>query len=159
MTTAADIRMIHLGAAEIRPAAVIHKEAFGFEAWDERALADLLAMPGAVGRMAIDRTPYPPEPLGFMLLLFVAEDAELLTLAVRPTARREGIATRMMADFFDIARQRKATNAFLEVAADNIAAQRLYARLGFLVEGTRRDYYKRPGNKRVAAHLLRRPIG
>jgi [ribosomal protein S18]-alanine N-acetyltransferase len=158
MTTAADIRMIPLGAAEIRTAAVIHQEAFGFEAWDERALADLLAMPGALGRMAIDLTPYPPEPLGFMLALFVAEDAELLTLAVRPTARREGIATRMMTDFFEIAYQRKATNAFLEVAADNIPAQRLYARLGFLVEGTRRDYYKRPGNKRVAAHLLRRPI-
>ena len=157
--TAADVQIIPLGAAEIRAASLIHKEAFGFEAWDERAIADLLAMPGAVGRLAIDRASAPPEPLGFTLLLFVAEDAELLTVAVRPSARREGIATRLMADFFDVAHQRKATNAFLEVAADNVPAQRLYARLGFLVEGTRRDYYKRPGNKRVSAHLLRRPIG
>jgi ribosomal-protein-alanine N-acetyltransferase len=157
--TAADLQIVPLGAAEIRVASIIHKEAFGFEAWDERAIADLLAMPGAVGRLAINRAASPPEPLGFALLLFVAEDAELLTVAVRPSARRQGIATRLMADFFDIAHQRKATNAFLEVAADNVPAQRLYARLGFLVEGTRRDYYKRPGNKRVSAHLLRRPIG
>lgn len=157
--TPPDIAIVSLGAAEIRAAALIHKEAFGFEAWDERAIADLLAMPGAVGRLVVDRAADPPEPLGFALLLFVAEDAELLTVAVRPAARRRHMAMKLMADFFEIARQRKATNAFLEVAADNIPAQRLYARLGFLVEGTRRDYYKRPGNKRVAAHLLRRPIG
>ena len=153
------IAIVPLGAAEIRVAALIHKEAFGFEAWDERAIADLLAMPGAVGRLVIDRTVDPPEPLGFTLLLFVAEDAELLTVSVRPAARRRRVAMKLMADFFEIARQRNATNAFLEVAADNVPAQRLYARLGFFVEGTRRDYYKRPGNKRVAAHLLRRPIG
>jgi len=157
--TAADIRIVPLGAAEIRVASLIHKEAFGFEAWDDRAINDLLNMPGAVGRLAVDPTASPPEPLGFTLLLFVAEDAELLTVAVRPDARRTGVATRLMTDFFDVARSRKATNAFLEVAADNVPAQRLYARLGFLVEGTRRDYYKRPGNKRVAAHLLRRSIG
>lgn len=154
-----DIAIVPLGAAEIRVAAVIHKEAFGFDAWDERAIADLLAMPGAVGRMAVDRAVTPPEPLGFALLLFVAEDAELLTVGVRPAGRRRHVAMKLMADFFEVARQRKATNAFLEVAADNIPAQRLYARLGFLVEGTRRDYYKRPGNTRVSAHLLRRPIG
>jgi ribosomal-protein-alanine N-acetyltransferase len=152
------VRIVPLGPAEIRVAAVIHKEAFGFEAWDERAIADLLAMPGAVGRLALDAAQDPPEPLGFMLLLFVAEDAELLTVAVRPDGRRKGIATALMGDFFSLALERKATNAFLEVAADNVPAQRLYARLGFLVEGTRRDYYKRPGNKRVSAHLLRRPI-
>ena len=152
------MRTVALGPPEIRVAALIHKEAFGFEAWDERAIADLLAMPGAVGRLVVDPTTEPPEPLGFMLLLFVAEDAELLTVAVRPGARRQGIASSLMADFFQLAHQRKATNAFLEVAADNVPAQRLYARLGFLVEGTRRDYYKRPGNKRVSAHLLRRPI-
>ncbi|GGE99730.1 alanine acetyltransferase [Aliidongia dinghuensis] len=153
-----DLAIVPLGAAEIRVAALIHKEAFGFDAWDERAIGDLLAMPGAVGRLAVDRAAEPPEPLGFTLLLFVAEDAELLTVGVRPATRRRGVATRLMQDFFEVARTRKATNAFLEVAADNIPAQRLYSRLGFLVEGTRRDYYKRPGNKRVAAHLLRRPI-
>jgi ribosomal-protein-alanine N-acetyltransferase len=147
-----------MGPAEIRVAAVIHKEAFGFEAWDERAIADLVAMPGAVARLALDPAADPPEPVGFMLLLFVAEDAELLTVAVRPDARRQGVATALLGDFFALAQERKATNAFLEVAADNVPAQRLYARLGFLVEGTRRDYYKRPGNKRVSAHLLRRPI-
>ncbi|HEV2673972.1 MAG TPA: GNAT family N-acetyltransferase [Aliidongia sp.] len=153
-----EIAIVTIGAAELRVAALIHQEAFGFDAWDERAIADLLAMPGAIGRMAIDRAVNPPEPLGFALLLFVAEDAELLTVGVRPAARRRRVAMRLMADFFEVGRRRGATNAFLEVAADNIPGQRLYARLGFLVEGTRRDYYKRPGNKRVAAHLLRRPI-
>jgi ribosomal-protein-alanine N-acetyltransferase len=153
-----DIAIVPFGLAELRVAALIHKEAFDFDAWDEKALADLLAMPGAVGRMAVDRAAGPPEPLGFTLLLFVAEDAELLTVGVRPAARRRGVATRLMQDFFEVAGERRATNAFLEVAADNVPAQRLYTRLGFLVEGTRRDYYKRPGNKRVSAHLLRRPI-
>jgi|HubBroStandDraft_1064217.scaffolds.fasta_scaffold00163_23 ribosomal-protein-alanine N-acetyltransferase len=150
------IRIRPLGPLDLTVAAQIHRDAFGLEAWDVRALADIMAMPGAAGRFAVDGKLGDHRPLGFSLLLLVANDAELLTVAVALQARRRRVGTALIEDFLDIGTEAGAANAFLEVAEDNVPAQRLYARLGFRQEGVRRDYYRRPGNKRVAAHLLRR---
>jgi ribosomal-protein-alanine N-acetyltransferase len=152
------IRIRPLRPLDLPVAAQIHREAFGAEAWDVRALADVMAMPGAAGRIAVDSTLGDHRPLGFSLLLLVANDAELLTIAVAPAARRHKVGMALVEDFLDIGTEAGAANAFLEVAEDNVPAQRLYAQLGFRQEGVRRDYYRRPGNKRVAAHLLRRRL-
>jgi ribosomal-protein-alanine N-acetyltransferase len=152
------IRIRPLGPLDLPFAVQIHRDAFGVEAWDASAIADILAMPGAAGRIAVDGLLGDHRPLGFSLLLLVANDAELLTVAVAPPARRRRVGTALIEDFLDIGTDAGAANAFLEVAEDNIPAQRLYGRLGFRQEGVRRDYYRRPGNKRVAAHLLRRRL-
>jgi ribosomal-protein-alanine N-acetyltransferase len=152
------IRIRPLGPLDLPISVQIHRDAFGFEAWDARAIADILAMPGAAGRIAVDGVLGDHRPLGFSLLLLVANDAELLTVAVTSAARRRRVGTALIEDFLDIGTEAGAANAFLEVAEDNIPAQRLYVRLGFRQEGVRRDYYRRPGNKRVAAHLLRRHL-
>jgi [ribosomal protein S18]-alanine N-acetyltransferase len=152
------IRIRPLGPLDIPVVAQIHNEAFGTEAWDKRAISDIMAMPGAAGRIAVDSALGDHRPLGFSLLLLVANDAELLTIAVTRAARRHRVGMALVEDFLDIGTEAGAANAFLEVAEDNFPAQRLYARLGFRQEGVRRDYYRRPGNKRVAAHLLRRHL-
>lgn len=147
--------LVTLAPAMIPIAALLHRAAFGAEGWDRKALAELLAMPGAQGRFAIDAE---DRPLGFLLSLHILDTAELLTLAVDPTIRRCGIGTLLLRDFLANAKHRGATNAFLEVAEDNIPAISLYKREGFHVEGRRRDYYHRSGNIRVDAHILRRPL-
>jgi ribosomal-protein-alanine N-acetyltransferase len=152
------IRIRPIGPLDLPFAVQIHRDAFGLEAWDAQAISDVMAMPGAAGRFAIDAVLGDHRPLGFALLLLVANDAELLTVAVAPAFRRHRVGTALVEDFLDIGTDAGAANAFLEVAEDNIPAQRLYARLGFRQEGIRRDYYRRPGNKRVAAHLLRRRL-
>jgi ribosomal-protein-alanine N-acetyltransferase len=152
------IKIRTLGPFDLDIAVAIHKDSFGVEAWDHKAITEVMAMPGALGRIAFDGAADNPRPLGFMLILLVASDAELLTIAVGHQVRRRGVATTLIEDFFHQALRADATNAFLEVAEDNAPAQRLYARLGFRREGIRRDYYHRPGNRRVAAHLLRRPL-
>ena len=152
------IRIRPLGPLDLPAAVHIHRDAFGAEAWDARAIAEIMAMPGAAGRIAIDSALGDHRPLGFSLMLLVANDAELLTLAVAHPARRHRVGMALVEDFLDIGTEAGAANAFLEVAEDNLPAQRLYARLGFRQEGVRRDYYRRPGNRRVAAHLLRRRL-
>jgi ribosomal protein S18 acetylase RimI-like enzyme len=57
--------------------------------------------------------------------------AGLFSLATRPEARGRGHATRLIRAAFDHARQDGATAAYLQVAAGNDAALRLYRRLGF----------------------------
>ncbi len=81
------------------------------------------------------------EPGGFLIGRTVADEAELLTLAVAPDRRRGGIGARLIAAFTAEALARGSATAFLEVAADNAAALALYRRHGFAETGRRRRYY------------------
>lgn len=78
---------------------------------------------------------------GFILGRCILDEAELLTLAVAPEARRQGLARSLLHSFDAAMRDAGAVTAFLEVAADNIAAQALYAGAGWQNAGRRRDYY------------------
>ena len=80
-------------------------------------------------------------PDGFVLGRVVAGEAELLTLAVEPAARGAGLGGALLREFIEEAQRRGATQAFLEVAADNATAIRLYQRQGFTNQGRRRGYY------------------
>lgn len=80
-------------------------------------------------------------PNGFVIGRVVAREAELLTLAVSPDARRQGIARNLCTMFNEQAQNMGAATAFLEVASDNAAAQALYASLGWVCCGVRRGYY------------------
>ena len=94
--------------------------------------ADLLASPHA---FLLTR------PDGFLLGRLVVDEAEVLTLAVAPESRRQGIARDLMDNFAATSRDRGATRAFLEVAADNAPAQALYHGTGWRESGRRRRYY------------------
>lgn len=85
-------------------------------------------------------------PCGFALWRAVAGEAELLTIATHPDHQRQGIATMLMRQWMDKARQ-QADTAFLEVAADNEAAIALYKRYGFDTVARRPGYYARPGTR------------
>jgi ribosomal-protein-alanine N-acetyltransferase len=152
------IRVRALEACDLDDAERLHKDAFGAEAWDRKAIGEILAMPRTRGMIAFDAACQTDDPLGFALFLVVAQDAELITLAVRHGARRRGVGQRLVETFLAFAIADGATSALLEVAEDNAAAQALYGKLGFVGTGRRKDYYERPGNRRVAARLLRRAV-
>ena len=95
---------------------------------------------------------------GFLLARALAGDAEVLTLAVRPEARGRGVGSRLLATFLTEAAARGAARAFLEVAADNAVARRLYARHGFAEVGRRRDYFTRTGGGTVDAVVMARDL-
>ncbi|MEE2859753.1 MAG: GNAT family N-acetyltransferase [Pseudomonadota bacterium] len=100
--------------------------------WSAEEFAGLLASPGVFLLSDGD---------GFLLGRALACEAELLTLAVAPGARRAGLGLRLVRDFAAEAAVRRADEAFLEVAADNLPARRLYDRAGWLQAGLRRGYY------------------
>ena len=95
---------------------------------------------------------------GFILGRAVAGEAELLTLAVAPEARRRGLGRKLVARFLYQARLRGAEQAFLEVAAGNEAARALYARCGFAESGRRRGYYRGPDGVAVDAIVMWRGL-
>ena len=130
-------------AAEARLAEV-HAAAFSAP-WDAAAFEALLDQPGV---FCIE------EQDGFILIRAVADEAEILTLAVRPSARRQGLGARLVREGAIAAASRGATRLFLEVADDNAAALALYARAGFIEAGRRPGYYSRPDGGRQDALIL-----
>lgn len=91
---------------------------------------------------------------GFLLIRTVLDEAEILTLAVRPEARRRGRGAELVRAGAEAARARGAVKLYLEVAEDNAAALALYRSTGFVEEGRRKGYYPRPDGLPVAALLL-----
>ena len=113
--------------------------------WSEAEIGDVLSARGAFLLL---------RPQGFLIGRAIAGEAELLTLAVTPEARRQGIGRALLGAFAAAARERGATDAFLEVAANNAAARALYAGAGWVQAGRRRGYYG-PG---VDALVLRQVL-
>ncbi len=115
--------------------------------WTEAEFTDLLAAPGTFLETAEN---------AFLLARTQADETELLTLAVAPAARRQGLARALLARFDA---QAAGTDAILEVAADNTAAIALYASAGWAHAGTRPAYYRRPDGTRLDAHVMRKSLG
>ena len=110
--------------------AAIHGAAFPpHAAWDARAMAEVLGMPGAFGWL--------DERGGLVLARHGGGEGEILTLAVAPAVRRLGIGRALLSRVLAGA----APPWFLEVAADNEAARALYAAAGFAPCGVRRGYF------------------
>lgn len=116
--------------------------------WTAAEFAALRLMPGLVEVL---------RPDGVAFGRVAADEAELLTLAVRPAARRQGLGAEILAAFHDAARAKGAATAFLEVAETNAAARRLYARSGYAAAGLRPVYYSE-ADPPVSALVMRRPL-
>ena len=78
---------------------------------------------------------------GFALGRVMADEAELLTIVVALAQRGQGTARTLLSGFDREARKLGATQAFLEVAADNAPARALYAATGWIQVGLRPGYY------------------
>jgi ribosomal-protein-alanine N-acetyltransferase len=131
-----------LGALDLDRAAALHAESFtalGERAWTRQDLAELVASPGVAGLLLqVDG-----HDAGLALCRVAADEAELLTIAVRPAHRRKGLARRLLAAVIDHVRSAGAQALFLEVGVDNAAARSLYEAQGFCAVGERRAYYQR----------------
>lgn len=129
--------------AQIEAAAASHP-------WSAGAVAATLALPTTVALVAdVDGV------IGHVLASAVADEGELLTVAVHPGRRRGGVGRALLRACADRWRARGVRAAFLEVRADNEAARALYAAEGWLPVGARPRYYA-DGTDAV---LLRREVG
>ena len=120
-----------ISAADLSNLARLHAASFS-EAWSERALQELLAMPGTFGFAAQN---------GFILARVADDEAEILTIAVTPEARRAGLGSALLAAAAHRASELGARTLFLEVGDANSAARALYDRFAFRTVGKRKAYY------------------
>lgn len=93
--------------------------------------------------------------LGYGGISLVADEAEIITVAVSPAHRRQGIAQALMEHMLRLAADASAS-VYLEVRASNTPAIELYRSLGFAGTGVRKNYYTSP---REDAVLMMRSHG
>ena len=126
--------------------AELHAAAFPpGERWGADAIGLQLGLPGVFGAIADEG--------GFILARIVADEAEILTLAVDPATQRRGFGRRLVDHALREAGARAAQTMFLEVSALNRPAQGLYTACGFVEIGRRSRYYPHG----VDALVLRAP--
>ena len=75
----------------------------------------------------------------------MVDEAHITTFAVHPAWRRQRLGERLLLAFLDLARDRHAREATLEVRLSNLAARRLYEKYGFRPVGLRPSYYSDNG--------------
>jgi ribosomal-protein-alanine N-acetyltransferase len=143
-----------LRAVDLDRAVRLHREAFepmGERGWTRQDIAGLLASPGCAGFLltagALD--------VGMAVCRIVADEAELLTVAVDPGHRRRGAARLLLGAVVDGAKAGGARTLFLEVGADNPGARSLYDSQGFEVVGRRAAYYPRRDGPAADAFIMR----
>jgi [ribosomal protein S18]-alanine N-acetyltransferase len=134
---ACGLSVLRATPADAQDCAKLHADLFD-PAWDVRSFEGLLGQPAAVAFVARLAT---GQPVGFILGQVAADEAEILTLAVRAERRRQGIATGLIEALIGAARGAGARVLFLDVAAGNTAALALYRRLRFEERSRRRAYY------------------
>lgn len=144
------IRQLEPTAADLDRLAALHAEAFDAP-WTASDFAGLLETPGTVAVAAGDLE-------GFVLLRVTVDEAEILTIAVRPLERRRGVGRRLVEAALAAASARGADSLWLEVAADNTAALSLYEAARFGIVGRRPGYYKRAEGGRMDAVMMRRTL-
>ena len=96
---------------------------------------------------------------GFALIRVVADEAELLTIAVDPTWRGKRIGQALLKAVFDDLLLTPAKRMFLEVSEENAAAIKLYQREEFAVISSRKGYYPKPDGSQATALVMARDLG
>lgn len=87
--------------------------------------------------------------VGYAAASVVADEAEIMDVAVSENYRRRGIGREILSSLEALCRELGAAAIYLEVRSQNSAARTLYESLGYEAYGTRHGYYKNPADDAV----------
>lgn len=133
--------------------AAIHEECFP-RYWNREAFIDFFAVENTFAWLAeIDGV-----PAAMMVYRQVHEQADILTLAVRPAYRRHGLAKRLLDDALAHCRALGADTMLLEVEDGNAPALTLYEQAGFTLVSRRKLYYLQSDGSLTDALVMRRKL-
>ena len=134
----------------------LHAAAFRYS-WGEHEFERLISASNAFGDAAID--PKKKTLIGFILSRVAADEAEVLTIVVAAAHRKRGVGRKLVASHIARLRNVRVKALFLEVGENNAPARKLYANLGFVEVGRRKNYYRTDSPaEQSAALVLRRDI-
>lgn len=147
-------RLQRLDADGLAGASGQAKELFPDSGWTAAAVGELLDAPGCYALLASVEGC----AAGLVLARTVADECEVLWIAVVPARRRRGIGRGLLQAALDRAVRNGAQTAYLEVAEVNLAARALYDATGFRPCGRRPDYYQDHPNDQPCDGLILRKV-
>jgi len=132
---------------DLTEVATIEQKSYAFP-WSENIFRDCLRV-GYTCR-ALDLA---GQIIGYGVMSLGAGEAHILNVCVREEFRHLGFGRRLLEHLLERAGSSGVSEAFLEVRPSNLAAIRLYQRLGFEQIGIRRGYYQAPDGREDAIVL------
>ena len=149
------------GTASVEPAtpadaprlAQLHGTSF-HRGWGEGEFESMLAESNTiVHRLRLGR-----KTVGFAASRMGADEAEILSIAIDPRCRGQGLSRNLLLTHLGHLAGRGVRTIFLEVEENNGPALSLYNRAGFTIVGRRERYYREPGGEQLNALLMRRDL-
>ena len=108
------------------------------DGWSSKAIADSLLKPHVFSLIAR----LSGEAVAHVLGSEVAGEGEILTIAVKPSHRRRGVAKALLEACYQRWLAASVSGAFLEVRESNHGARALYGHTGWEEVGHRERYYR-----------------
>ena len=122
--------------------------------WDENGLLTYLLRNDTIflvasdpfegAETADDDSYVEPHIYGYIGLLMVPFESDILNITVRHETRRTGIGTRLLTEIMARCPEHGVSVIHLEVRESGAAARSLYRKLGFTEDGIRKRYYTDP---------------
>ena len=113
--------------------------------WSETSFRKEIQHPGGIFLVAEEGG----RIVGYCACWVIVDEAHIITVAVHPDCRRDGLGTKLVVETLLHAQERGAKCATLEARVSNEAAIALYSKLGFVHCGVRPLYY--PNDRESAA--------
>jgi [ribosomal protein S18]-alanine N-acetyltransferase len=144
------LRITEMLSSDIPAVAAIEQHS-NLEPWTQDSFLDELLKPHSSLLVARVSSGAGEIVAGFICFWLVADEVQILNIAVHQSYRRLGIGRALLHHCLNCGAEKRSRIAVLEVRSSNLAAQHLYSSLGFRVVGQRPDYY---GSTREPAVLM-----
>jgi ribosomal-protein-alanine N-acetyltransferase len=141
--------------ADARELARIHAQGF-YRGWPAGEFENFLSDADTPVYVACDAR---RRIAGFAVIRLVADESELLTIAVDPKWRGKGVGEALLKAVFQDLLPTPARRMFLEVSEENAAAIKLYQRQGFATISSRKGYYAKADGSQATALVMGRDLG
>ena len=148
--------MIEIAALEYRHCEKVYEIARDSlpEHWSLEGIKDVLNYNNNIYYVAVNKSDN--DVVGFGGIMIVADEAELLNIAVAEQFRRQGIANDLVDRLLAAACNSNCSRMLLEVRKANAAARHLYMQKGFTELGVRNNYYSNPSDDAI---IMEKHIG
>lgn len=125
--------------SELAEVAELEREIFS-DAWSKKALIETYSQSHTViaGAWQDERL------LGYVILYYVMDEGEIARIAVRSSARRQGVAGRILSYIEEFCKERDGERLLLDVRESNVPAIAFYRKCGFKKDGIRKNFYTNP---------------